>query len=39
MSALQEAESKMRATNAQFVAYLEKHRIYEIFHVNNLYLS
>lgn len=36
MSGLQEAEKRVHAINAEFVAYLEKHRIYELFHVNNL---
>ncbi|XP_076233379.1 adenylate kinase 8 [Calliopsis andreniformis] len=32
MSGIQEAEKRIHSINAQFVAYLEKHRIYELFH-------
>ncbi|XP_076286666.1 adenylate kinase 8 [Lasioglossum baleicum] len=32
MSDLQEIEKRMQQINARFVAYLEKHRIYELFH-------
>lgn len=36
MAGLQETEKMVHSMNAQFVTYLEKHRIYELFYVNNL---
>ncbi|XP_015433636.1 PREDICTED: adenylate kinase 8 [Dufourea novaeangliae] len=32
MSELQDVEKRIHSANARFVAYLEKHRIYELFH-------
>ena len=36
MTELQEIEKKGRIINAKFVAYMEKHRLYELFYVNNI---
>lgn len=37
MSRLQETEKKMHTMYANFMSYMEKHRLYELFYVNNLY--
>lgn len=37
MSRLQETDKKMHTMYANFMSYMEKHRLYELFYVNNLY--
>lgn len=32
-------EKKARTINARFMAYMEKHRLYELFYVNNLHIT